>query len=83
LTEALGGEILATILWFVLGDIAVFGVAMLVFGLFVLIASATDAEWVAGLGVLFAWIAAIATVVIVWWNIITHALAAGSLIWGW
>ena len=78
-----GAEIFAAILWFVFGDLLVVLVTWGLIGLGALIAAATDRVWPGVVGFILGILGGLFTLVLVWWNVITHALAAGSAIWGW
>ena len=68
--DPITSTIIAGVAWFFLGSVVAVIIYFVIFGLSVLLAAAIDQEWIAAVGVLVAWLAAVGWEIFVWVQII-------------
>ena len=80
---AAGGEILAAIVWFVMGDLVVAFVAWGIIAIFTGLAAVTNRDWLVVVGFVLGILGGLGALVAVWWNIANHIYLFGQMVWGW
>lgn len=80
--DPISATIIAGLLWFFLGSAGTVAIYFIVFGISIGIAALADAEWIAGLGVVVAWVAGIVWEIFVFFQVIVHIIRLVQLVSG-